>query len=571
MRYICLGADYDGTLAHHGVVAPSTVEALKRVCRSGRKLVLVTGRQLGELFQIFPDTRLFDRIVAENGAVLYRPADRSEKLLAERPPVSFIDELRRRGVSPLGVGKVIVATWLPHDKAVLEAIRDSGLDLQVIFNKDSVMILPSSVNKATGLRVALSELGLSPHNVVGVGDAENDHVFLRACEFSVAVANSIPSLKERADYVTQGRCGDGVEELIDHLLNDDLAKLGSSVHRHDVLLGDELPGKPYQFDPYGTRLVIAGPSGGGKSTAVTAIVERLMNDGYQVCLIDPEGDYDEFEDMITLGGANSVPTPAEVLEVLKRPETSISINLLGVPTADRPSHFMGLLPRIQELRAKTGRPHWLVIDEAHHLLHADLNTASLPIPKDLGSVALVTVHPDEVSRTVMQLMNGLLLIGSEPSAVVRQFNRGAGKKLSASFRKAPQDSAGYVFAWMFERPNDPTLVQLEPAKAELRRHRRKYATGELGADKSFYFRGPDGKLNLRAQNLKMFAQLASGVDDDTWLHHLRQGDYSRWLRNAVKDSRIADEVEQVEHERLPPAESRARIIASLDRHYTAPA
>ena len=48
----------------------------------------------------------------------------------------------------------------------------------MIFNKGAVMILPSGVNKATGLAAALEELGLSPHNVVGVGDAENDHAFL---------------------------------------------------------------------------------------------------------------------------------------------------------------------------------------------------------------------------------------------------------------------------------------------------------------------------------------------------------------------------------------------------------
>jgi energy-coupling factor transporter ATP-binding protein EcfA2 len=443
----------------------------------------------------------------------------------------------------------------------------------VIFNKDAVMVLPSSVNKATGLHAALAELGFSPHNVVGVGDAENDHVFLQMCEFSAAVANALPALKERTDYVTQGRQGEGVEELIEHLLKDDLAQLGANVRRHDLLLGRDPGEHDYKFNPYGTRVVIAGPSGGGKSTTVTAMVEGLMNKGYQVCLIDPEGDYGDFESMITLGGADRIAAASEVLEVLKRPEASVSVNLLGVPAADRPSHFLGLLPRLQELQAKTGRPHWLIIDEAHHLLPADLNAASLPIPRDSGSIALVTVHPDEVSRPVLELMNGLFLIGTEPALVVQLFNKGAGKTVSAEFSTAPEARSGRFYAWMFSRPGDPTLVQLEPPKAELRRHRRKYATGELGEDKSFYFRGPEGKLKLRAQNLKIFTQLASGVDDETWLFHLRQGDYSRWLRTALKDSRVADEVAQVEHQQdhLPAAESRARIIASLDRHYTAPA
>jgi len=234
MRYFCLICDYDGTIAHDGRCAPSTVEALKRVKASGRKLILATGRQLAELQEVFPEYAAFDRIVAENGAVLYRPASKDSKILAAAPPPEFVDELRRRGVHPLSVGQCIVATWHPFESTVLEVIRDMGLELQVILNKDAVMVLPSGVNKASGLQVALSELRLSPHNTVGVGDAENDHVFMAMCECSVAVANALPSLKERADLVTNGSHGAGVEELIEKLLSEDLATLAPRLKRHQM-------------------------------------------------------------------------------------------------------------------------------------------------------------------------------------------------------------------------------------------------------------------------------------------------------------------------------------------------
>src|SRR5712671_488648 len=172
MRYFCLICDYDGTIAHDGRCAPSTVEALKKVRASGRKLILATGRQLEELQEVFPDYAIFDRIVAENGAVLYRPGSKDSKLLAAAPPPEFVQELRRRGVNPLAVGRCIVATWHPFETVVLEVIREQGLELQVIFNKNAVMVLPSGVNKASGLQVALNELRLSPHNSVGVGDAK---------------------------------------------------------------------------------------------------------------------------------------------------------------------------------------------------------------------------------------------------------------------------------------------------------------------------------------------------------------------------------------------------------------
>ena len=118
----------------------------------------------------------------------------------------------------------------------------------------------------------------------------------------------------------------------------------------------------------------------------------------------------------------------------------------------------------------------------------------------------------------------------------------------------------------------PQKVTLEPAKIELRRHKRKYAAGQLGEDKSFYFRGPQGKLNIRAQNLNLFAQIAEGVDEDTWVYHLKQNDYSEWLREAVKDDAVADEIAMVERNtKLLPAESRARILETIRKHYTGPA
>jgi HAD superfamily hydrolase (TIGR01484 family) len=571
MRYFCLTCDYDGTIAHNGECAPSTIDALKRVRASGRKVVLATGRELSDLRTVLPDLSIFDRIVAENGAILYRPASDDFKLLADAPPPEFSEELRRRGVQPLSVGQCIVATWSPFESIVLEVIRSQGLDLQVIFNKGAVMVLPSGVNKATGLQAALDELRLSPHNTVGVGDAENDHIFLRMCECNAVVSNALPALKERADIVTAASHGAGVEELIERLLTEDLASLGSKLKRHSILLGRTEADTDYGLDAYGPCLAIAGPSGGGKSTTVAAIVERLVEKKYQVCMFDPEGDYDEFERFVTLGGPQRVPGVSEVLEVLNT-EHSLSINLLGVPLADRPSFFMSLLSRVQELRAKTGRPHWIIIDEAHHLLPATLDSASLTVPKELSSFALITVHLDQVARAILSSINGLIAIGSKPDDVIEQFNSGAGKHLRTdSLPEAPQES-GEVIVWFFEESGQPVKVKVEPAKAELRRHRRKYAAGELGEDKSFYFRGPEGKLNLRAQNMNMFAQLAEGVDEETWVHHLRHAHYSKWLRDAVKDSDIAGEVAAIEEDpQLKPSESRIQILDAIRRHYTAPA
>lgn len=222
MRYLALATDYDGTLASHGQVSEQSLAALERVRASGRKLLLVTGRHLPDLRSVFSNLETFDRIVAENGALLYRPNSQQETLLCEPPNQHFLERLEQQKI-PFSAGRGVVATWEPHQDTVLHAIHDLGLDLQVIFNKGSVMVLPSGVNKATGMKVALSELHIRPQHVVGIGDAENDHAFLAACGRGVAVANALPALKERADWVTKCPNGQGVLEIVEELLTRDLA------------------------------------------------------------------------------------------------------------------------------------------------------------------------------------------------------------------------------------------------------------------------------------------------------------------------------------------------------------
>lgn len=218
---LALACDYDGTLATDGVVDEETLTALQRFRETERKLILVTGRQLDDLLNTFPQIMLFDWVVSENGVLLYCPKTHQSKALAEPPPQIFIQKLQERGVNPISVGQVIVATWHPHEITALEVIQELGLAYQVILNKGAVMILPSGMNKATGLQKALEMLEISPDDVVGVGDAENDSAMLKLCGYGVAVNNALPALKESADWVTKGDRGAGVIELIDRILAND--------------------------------------------------------------------------------------------------------------------------------------------------------------------------------------------------------------------------------------------------------------------------------------------------------------------------------------------------------------
>lgn len=567
MQFHALATDYDGTIATDGKVDEATLASLKKLRESGRKLLLVTGRELDDLFTTFDHPEIFDRIVAENGAMVYEPATKEMRLIGSAPSEEFIDELTRRGVGPISVGKIIVATWEPHQNTVLDVIRDKGLELQVIFNKGAVMVLPSGVNKATGLAAALAEMGLSRHNIVGVGDAENDHAFLEMCGCGVAVANALQSLKDHSDIVTKADHGAGVAELIERIIADDLNGVSDDCTRLGTLEG----GEPVALCPTTQGILVCGSSGSGKSTLTTGLLERLAAGGYQIAVFDPEGDYDILDFAISLGSPQRAPLVEEILDILKDPSRNVSVNLLGVALEHRPGFFAELLPRILELRARTGRPHLVVIDEAHHLLPGEWRPAKNILSERTRGILYITVHPESMAAAVLDTVDQVIAVGEEPAKSIEAFCAAVGiaspKKMD-TVKKLP---SGDVM--LYKRGEGSTvIVHSEKPTTERKRHSRKYAEGNLGPARSFYFRGREGKLNLKAQNLMVFLQLADGVDEDTWEFHRNRHEYSDWMNRFVKDPNLAFEVEGIERNRkLGAADSRAAIRDAVEARYTLPA
>lgn len=568
MRYLALATDYDGTLASDDSVSDRVSHALERLRVSGRRVILVTGRRLDDLLKVCSCARLFDLIVAENGGIVYDPASRRQTRLADAPSEAFVQQLRTRGVEPLEVGQVLVGTHAPHRATVQDVIWELGLEVQVIGNRHAVMVLPAGINKATGLDYALRELGLSRHEVVGVGDAENDQSFLQRCECAVAVANAAPSTKAIAAFVTSAANGNGVVELVDELIADDLQRTTGQLPRNLVLLGTHDDGRPVQLSPYGNNLLVAGPSGCGKSTLTAGIIERLIDKDYQVCIVDPEGDYGTLRDVVALGNQSRAPSVGEIVSILEDPKINLSVNLLGIPLGDRPGFFAQLIPNLQAMRARTGRPHWLVLDEAHHMLPGTWGHATAVLPMRLHETILVTVHPDHVVPAVLASIDVVVAIGHAPERTLAKFARVTERTLEWPDGLSHQPD--HVVAWFLREGQPPFAMRAEAGRAERLRHRRKYAEGDLRWH-SFYFRGPDGRHNLKAQNLAVFCQIAQGIDEITWLYHLRRSDYSRWFRHAVKDEHLASEAERVERRvDLSPWQTREMIRELVHARYTLP-
>ncbi|WP_342643954.1 HAD family hydrolase [Rhodoligotrophos ferricapiens] len=567
MYFLALAADYDGTIAKNGIVQPETVAALRRLKAAGLKLILVTGRELRELEPIFPEITLFDRVIAENGATLYDPSNGRERLLASPPPAVFVTRLRELEVEPLSVGRCVVATWEPCQLRVLSAIQELGLDLQIIFNKGAVMVMPAGVNKATGLSAALRELDISAHNVVAVGDAENDHAFLQACGCAAAVANALPAVKERADIRLAGDHGAGVIELIENILAGEM-DLGCTA-RNGVGVGWTREGRQVCLAPSGGSVLIIGPSGCGKSTMATALTEQMVDKGFEFCILDPEGDYVDLLHAVPIGSPNVPPDPAQALKLLNEAGVNLVLNTQSLDPTERRRLFSTMLLQTARVRARSGRPQWLIIDEAHQVLPATEGAAAEPLAhRDIPVAILITMHPETICPNALNMVETVIALGDESQAALARFAAITGRTAPA-IAAAPQ--RGQAVHWSLKTGDKPQLISIVSPAQIHKRHAGKYAVGDVGPWRSFYFRGPGLKHNCKAENLYKFLEIAHNIDDPTWDYHLRAGDYSAWFRHVIRDERLAASAARVEADlTLDSVESRRRIRKAICRRYAAP-
>lgn len=178
----------------------------------------------------------------------------------------------------------------------------------------------------------------------------------------------------------------------------------------------------------------------------------------------------------------------------------------------------------------------------------------------------VTVEPGSVSHSALMDVNVVVTTARGAHETLFAFARATGREPP----ELPDVSEDPIY-WRVEEHTALAVSVAAPQEEHLR-HARKYARGDLGPDRSFVFRGPKGALHLRAQNLALFVQIASGLDDGTWLYHLHRGDYSRWMGDAIKDPDLANDVRGVEvRADMPAHESLARVREAIERRYTLPA
>jgi hydroxymethylpyrimidine pyrophosphatase-like HAD family hydrolase len=513
-RYRGFAIDYDGTLAESEAASPAVLEAVAEVRGSGRRVVLVTGRIMDELRAVFPDVQAhFDAIVAENGCILVSSSGRSSALADPIDP-SLGRALEANGV-PYRTGEVLLATKAAYAPALLDAIEGIGLELQLIRNRSELMVLPSGTNKGTGLIAALAEVGVDRHNVVAIGDAENDHSLFAASEIGVAVGNAIDSLKDHADVVLSQENGHGVASFLRQVVNGDLALVEPA--RWQVELGKFADGGAVRIPAAAVGIGIYGESGGGKSYLAGLLAEGLLRLEYRTCVIDPEGDHTglaELPGVVVVGGSNPLPAVDDVISILLRAGASVVLDMSLHDDMARASYARQLVKACQASREQTGLPHCLIVDEAHSVF-GPAGTLG-PLAVSAAGLCLVTYRPDLLSHFAHERLDYRITVRSVDDALIEARQAGGRR-----FRPAPR-------------------------RCRHGRHAEKYMTAILPAHRRFHFLAGHVPTGRSAGSLREFRDEVAFAPDAVLLHHARQRDFSRWLRDLCRDCELAKSVARIE-------------------------
>jgi len=542
-----VAVDYDGTLAETDVPDPDGLAALADLRARGINVVLVTGRILAELRQVFPtvDER-FDLIVAENGAVVSRDG-------ADRPVVPPVPDQLAAALEAAGVtfqrGQVLLACHSTDETAVLAEVRRLGLECELLRNRAALMVLPAGVSKGSGLFEGLGELGVSHHNTVAIGDAENDHSLLDVAEVGVAVANAVDALKAHADLVLDQPDGQGVASF----LRGPVIAGRQRIHpkRWQIELGSTPDGTAVSIPGSQINLLVTGTPRRGKSYVAGLIAERLIHLGYSVLVFDPEGDHTSLgtlRGVLVVGGSSRLPSADELIQLLSHRFASVVIDLSGVSAEERADYLRVAPAAVEAQRARTGLPHWVIVDEAQDPLGRDGAAHAFLEPATAG-YCLVTHQPGDLCPEALLGIEVLIAVpgGQTVEPTVRLIAATGAMPRASARRLVQQAGPGHAVLVDRNRPGTGLVFAIAPRDTSHLRHWHKYSAGRLAWERRFYFRADwDAATGRTAGSIEELEHELLVCSEDVISHHSNHGDLSRWIADVLGDLPLAAQVSTIE-------------------------
>jgi hydroxymethylpyrimidine pyrophosphatase-like HAD family hydrolase len=573
MKLHVLALDYDGTIATDGALDPHVRTAIEAARRRGFVVVLATGRILDDLRCLLGDLSLFDAIVAENGAVVVFPAaGRSTQLCAPVSP-EFVAALRARRVA-MRTGVCVVELAATERGVALQILHDLELPLTLHFNRDRLMVLPQAVNKATGLREALRTMRLSTHNAIAIGDAENDHELLAACEIGAAVAWGSPALRRTADRVVPGDGPAAVARYLDTLTTSQQVPAEVPARRH-LVLGRDRAGEVLSLAVRGRNVLIAGDPRSGKSWVGGLLCEQLIVQQYCTCIIDPEGDYTELESLpgVIVLGSDRPPSVHEVARTLRHSDLSLVLDLTQLDTAEKHDYVLRMLRLLRDVRGQTGLPHRIVVDEAHHFLH-DPSEARV-IDHAAGGHTLITYRVCDLEPELLRSAECVVVTRETDAAQARLLHdvfKGSGEpaQWQAELAELAFDEAA-LLPVSEEAGGRLRRFRVAPRLTRHVRHRHKYLDVPAGRERAFHFRF-DGVAGPSVASLGELTRVLVCTPAERLRQHVIRGDLSRWIGDVLCDGTLATTVREIEEQhRLGRApDFNTAVIHAIRERYGVP-
>ena len=548
VKLTAIALDYDGTIATHGVMAPDARAAIGAARDAGIAIILATGRRLADLKRVAGDLSCFDAVVAENGAVVDFPLRGRHSVLGHAPTAAFVNELRRRGLA-FDIGESLIEADARASGAIIDVIHALQQPLVLTFNRGRVMVLPQAIGKSTGLREALKTLRLSIHNTIAIGDAENDHDLLHACEVGVAVEWGSPALLAVADDVIRGPGPAAVAGYIREMTRRGRLT-AAQMGRRRILLGQQHNGTAVSLAVRGRPVLIAGEPGTGKSWLAGLMCEQLILLGYSLCVIDPEGDYASLEalpNVTVLGGDDPPPRARELTRALRHPESSVVIDLSKVRHRDKVEYLDTVMDLLVRLREQTGLPHRIVVDEAHYLLSGLASRALAD--SNLSGQTLVTYRVSTVVGAIPLPQNAVLLVTRETDSHEIETLRGLcstpGMTIPSTVFRDLQPNEAAILPGAEESGAGVKRFQVGARLTTHVRHRTKYLDMPVPDGQAFVF-SVSGRPVSRARSLKEFVGLIAALPETVLQGHLHRHDFSRWIADVFRDAALAARVRGLE-------------------------
>lgn len=553
MKFGVLALDYDGTIAKDGVLDPDVRAAIEEIRAHGIISVLVTGRILADLRSVMGDLRLFDCVVAENGAVVAFPNAGRSTAHGHSPNQAFLEQLTRRGIG-FARGECVVEADAQLACQMLSVIREMELPLVVLFNRGRMMVLPQAISKATGLRHALRTLRLSEHNAIAIGDAENDHQLLEACEIGLAVGWGSEALKATADGVLQGQGPRAVADYIRQVAKQPRLSPRQAGRRR-LLLGTAESGQPLSLAVRGRNVLVAGDSLTGKSWVAGLLCEQLILQHYCVCVIDAEGDYQTLEALpgvIVLGGDDPPPQVRDITRALRYPDVSVVFDLSKMRLKQKNDYVKSLLSLLHNIRRDTGVPHRIVVDEAHYFLH-DADVLQL-LDLELAGYTLITYQVSSIHPKILRATEAIIVTRESDPREVRALRAMQGGNVSEAEWERMLSSLAINEAVLLPKTEEACgslcKFQVAPRLTAHVRHQHKYRDLPLPDEKAFVFFQNGSQTGRRARTLKEFAAIVAVAPPAMLDGHLRNHDFSRWIAGIFRDNPLAAQVKQLEDQYL---------------------